>query len=122
MSATDRRSKEQRREALRPADPRCLYPLVDADASSTILRISARRLESSICRKALTSLRPSAGDGASLALARAWRKADSMTSVASVIEDCSNRDIAGNGCKHARPNKFGRRQAVVKTRCDMAPS
>src|SRR4029077_1962627 len=122
MSATDRRHEEQRREALRPADRRRLYPLVDADASSTILRISARRLESSICRNALTSLRPSAADGASLALARPWRKADSTTSLASVIEDCSNRDIRGHRSKHARANKVGQRQAVVKTRCDMSPS
>jgi hypothetical protein len=34
----------------------------------------------------------------------------------------SNRDMAGNGCKNERANKVGRRQAVVKTRCDMAPS
>src|SRR5580704_8346098 len=102
MSATDRRNEEQRREALRPADPRCLYPLVDADASSTILRISARRLESPICKNALTSLRPSAGDGASLALARAWRKADSTTSWASVMVGRPDRDMAGNGCTHAR--------------------
>jgi hypothetical protein len=34
----------------------------------------------------------------------------------------SHRDIAENGCKHERAIKVGRRQAVVKTRCDMAPS
>src|ERR1700719_3981414 len=96
MSATDCRNAEQRCAGLRPADPPRLYPLFDAGASSIILRISARLLESSICKNALTSLRPSAGDGASLALARAWRMADRMTSLASVIEDCSNRDIAGN--------------------------
>src|SRR5580692_9468163 len=116
MSATDRRNEEQRREALRPADPRRLYPLFDADASSTILMISARRLESSICRNALTSFRPSAGDGASLALERAWRKVDSTTSLASVMVGRPNRDIAENGCKQERAIRVGRRQTVVKTR------
>ena len=42
--------------------------------------------------------------------------------VTCIVEGCSNRDIAGHRCKHARANKVGRRQAVVKTRCDMSPS
>src|ERR1700722_3528538 len=120
MSATHGRNEEQRHEALRPAT--LLYPFFAADASSTILMISARRLESSICRNAFTSFRPPAADGGPLASARIWRKDDSLKSLASDMVGRSSRDIAGNGCKHERAIKVGRRQAVVKTRCDMAPS
>src|ERR1700688_59691 len=99
-----------------------LYPRFDADASSTILMISARRSESSICRNAFTSVRPSAGDGGFLALARACRKDDSMKSLASAILTRPNRDIAGNGCERERTIKVGRWRADVKTQCYMAPS